>query len=88
MHKYISIRIIFVCRLRSPKSPDDMADMGSHCFTYAAMPHTGTLHSVCFTSLVTNKNTRTEVYGTAVNTATLASMKNQPFTNSMFQTSV
>ena len=28
-------------RLRSPKAPDDSADMGSHSFTYAVMPHTG-----------------------------------------------
>ncbi|XP_071483559.1 alpha-mannosidase 2C1-like [Diadema antillarum] len=28
--------------LRSPKSPDDQADMGDHSFSYAIMPHTGT----------------------------------------------
>jgi len=31
--------------LRSPKAPDDTVDMGSHSFTYAAMPHTGTFQS-------------------------------------------
>ncbi|XP_055518623.1 alpha-mannosidase 2C1 [Leucoraja erinacea] len=29
--------------LRSPKSPDATADMGQHQFTYAIMPHTGSL---------------------------------------------
>jgi alpha-mannosidase len=27
--------------LRSPKSPDEMADMGEHVFTYSIMPHAG-----------------------------------------------
>ena len=30
-----------LCRLRSPKAPDDNADMGTHKFTYAIMPHEG-----------------------------------------------
>ena len=30
-----------VHRLRSPKAPDDTADMGIHHFTYAIMPHNG-----------------------------------------------
>lgn len=30
-----------VHRLRSPKAPDDTADMGSHEFCYAVMPHKG-----------------------------------------------
>lgn len=29
--------------LRSPKSPDPQADMGAHQFTYAVLPHRGTL---------------------------------------------
>ena len=28
-------------RLRSPKAPDEKADMGTHQFTYAVMPHQG-----------------------------------------------
>lgn len=28
-------------RLRAPKAPDANADMGTHRFTYAIMPHTG-----------------------------------------------
>ena len=35
--------IYMVCRLRSPKAPDDTADMGTHHFTYAIMPHSGIL---------------------------------------------
>ena len=30
-----------VHRLRSPKAPDDTADMGIHHFTYAIIPHNG-----------------------------------------------
>lgn len=33
--------LYMVCRLRSPKAPDDTADMGTHHFTYAVMPHNG-----------------------------------------------
>ena len=29
--------------LRAPKSPDPIADLGTHHFTYAVMPHTGSL---------------------------------------------
>jgi alpha-mannosidase len=29
--------------LRAPKSPDPMADMGTHHFDYAVMPHAGSL---------------------------------------------
>ena len=32
---------IFIFRLRSPKAPDAHADMGTHNFCYAVMPHTG-----------------------------------------------
>ncbi len=37
-----NITILFD-RLRAPKAPDANADMGSHNFTYALMPHTGWL---------------------------------------------
>ena len=33
--------------LRSPKYPDANADMGVHSFTYAMMPHKGTVCSIC-----------------------------------------
>jgi alpha-mannosidase len=36
---------VLCCRLRAPKAPDDQADMGTHHFTYALMPHTGTLQA-------------------------------------------
>lgn len=32
-------------RLRSPKAPDEKADMGTHQFTYAVMPHQGEVES-------------------------------------------
>ena len=31
----------FFYSLRSPKAPDDQADMGSHEFSYAVFPHSG-----------------------------------------------
>ena len=31
----------FIFRLRSPKAPDAHADMGTHNFCYAVMPHAG-----------------------------------------------
>ena len=33
-------RLLFV-RLRSSKAPDEEADMGSHEFSYAVLPHSG-----------------------------------------------
>lgn len=30
-----------ISRLRSPKAPDESADMGQHSFAYAVMPHKG-----------------------------------------------
>ncbi|XP_076466498.1 alpha-mannosidase 2C1-like [Babylonia areolata] len=33
--------VLRISLLRSPKAPDDTADMGSHSFCYAAMPHQG-----------------------------------------------
>jgi len=37
--------ILRLSLLRSPKAPDEQADMGTHHFTYAIMPHTGTLQA-------------------------------------------
>ena len=39
-----SLLPLFV-RLRSPKSPDEEADMGSHEFSYAVYPHSGMITS-------------------------------------------
>ena len=39
-------------RLRSPKSPDEEADMGSHEFSYAVYPHSGTMASISFKKIV------------------------------------
>lgn len=35
-----------IARLRSPKAPDENADMGTHQFTYALMPHEGWCHAM------------------------------------------
>jgi len=37
--------IMYISLLRSPKSPDEEADMGSHEFSYAVFPHSGTFQS-------------------------------------------
>lgn len=55
-----TVFIIFSCflrgRLRSPKAPDEEADMGSHEFSYAVLPHSGKsfviLHVVRDTSVI------------------------------------
>ncbi|XP_031572230.1 alpha-mannosidase 2C1-like [Actinia tenebrosa] len=46
---------MFISLLRSPKAPDDQADMGNHEFSYALFPHSGTFqdaglirHAYCF----------------------------------------
>ena len=38
---------IDLCLLRSPKFPDWDADQGEHFFTYAFLPHTGSLNNSC-----------------------------------------
>ena len=40
-------------RLRAPKAPDANADMGTHLFTYAIMPHAGKLHVMPLLSNIT-----------------------------------
>uniref|UniRef100_A0A8K9V7M1 alpha-mannosidase n=1 Tax=Oncorhynchus mykiss TaxID=8022 RepID=A0A8K9V7M1_ONCMY len=42
--------------LRAPKSPDANADMGSHQFTYAVMPHTGTFQEASVIQWAYNLN--------------------------------
>ena len=37
----MSLLFFFFNSLRSPKAPDDQADMGSHEFSYAVFPHSG-----------------------------------------------
>ncbi|CAH3126967.1 unnamed protein product [Porites lobata] len=37
--------VMYISLLRSPKAPDDQADMGSHEFSYAVFPHSGTFQS-------------------------------------------
>ncbi|XP_078370059.1 alpha-mannosidase 2C1-like isoform X2 [Oculina patagonica] len=37
--------VMYISLLRSPKSPDEEADMGSHEFSYAVYPHSGTFQS-------------------------------------------
>ena len=39
-------------RLRPPKAPDAMADMGTHHFTYAIMPHYGRVLTCTFHRIV------------------------------------
>lgn len=36
---------MYISLLRSPKAPDEEADMGSHEFSYAVFPHSGTFQS-------------------------------------------
>uniref|UniRef100_A0AAZ3SIF2 Glycoside hydrolase family 38 central domain-containing protein n=1 Tax=Oncorhynchus tshawytscha TaxID=74940 RepID=A0AAZ3SIF2_ONCTS len=43
-------------QLRAPKSPDANADMGSHQFTYAVMPHTGTFQEASVIQWAYNLN--------------------------------
>jgi len=53
--RFLQSVMICLCSLRSPKSPDELADMGLHSFTYAAMPHTGTiLYLTALCSWLTN----------------------------------
>uniref|UniRef100_A0A673YP52 alpha-mannosidase n=1 Tax=Salmo trutta TaxID=8032 RepID=A0A673YP52_SALTR len=42
--------------LRAPKAPDANADMGSHQFTYAVMPHTGTFQEASVIQWAYNLN--------------------------------
>ncbi|XP_045063760.1 alpha-mannosidase 2C1 isoform X2 [Coregonus clupeaformis] len=42
--------------LRAPKAPDANADMGSHQFTYAVMPHTGTFQEASVIQYAYNLN--------------------------------
>lgn len=37
--------VMYISLLRAPKAPDEEADMGSHEFSYAVYPHTGTFQS-------------------------------------------
>lgn len=37
--------VMYISLLRSPKAPDEEADMGSHEFSYALLPHSGTFQS-------------------------------------------
>ncbi|XP_067041919.1 alpha-mannosidase 2C1-like isoform X2 [Acropora muricata] len=37
--------VMYISLLRSPKAPDEEADMGSHEFSYAVLPHSGTIQS-------------------------------------------
>uniref|UniRef100_A0AAZ3R5B5 alpha-mannosidase n=1 Tax=Oncorhynchus tshawytscha TaxID=74940 RepID=A0AAZ3R5B5_ONCTS len=48
--------IFLLKRLRAPKSPDANADMGSHQFTYAVMPHTGTFQEASVIQWAYNLN--------------------------------
>lgn len=53
-------------RLRAPKAPDANADMGTHLFTYAIMPHAGKLHILPLVSDITAmkaKHTHTHTWG-------------------------
>lgn len=45
MSVYANILHMHACSLRSPKAPDDAADMGRHQFTYAIMPHKGSYYT-------------------------------------------
>ena len=40
-HTVLVFLLTLTCRLRSPKAPDEHADMGQHSFAYAVMPHQG-----------------------------------------------
>lgn len=42
----------YFCRLRSPKSPDKDADMGTHSFTYAVMPFQGIVKTLYFENFI------------------------------------
>uniref|UniRef100_A0AAZ3NXT0 alpha-mannosidase n=1 Tax=Oncorhynchus tshawytscha TaxID=74940 RepID=A0AAZ3NXT0_ONCTS len=55
-HKWADLSEHVGSALRAPKSPDANADMGSHQFTYAVMPHTGTFQEASVIQWAYNLN--------------------------------
>uniref|UniRef100_A0A8C7GJJ4 alpha-mannosidase n=1 Tax=Oncorhynchus kisutch TaxID=8019 RepID=A0A8C7GJJ4_ONCKI len=58
--------------LRAPKSPDANADMGSHQFTYAVMPHTGTFQEASVIQWAYNLNNPLRLIDNAPGSHTVA----------------